>query len=60
VSCYDSEVLRYQTHDDLLRIAKKKLLTQVKKKNEDWKFLSGASVMCLVAYSDGHDVQKFQ
>jgi len=41
-------------------MAKKKLPTEVKKKVEDWKFSSGALVMCLVAYSDGHDVQTFQ
>jgi hypothetical protein len=45
---------------DLLRFAKKKLPAEVKKKVEDWKFSSGAVVMCLVAYSDGHDVQSFQ
>ena len=42
------------------RWAKKKLPGQVKKKIEEWKFVSGALVMCLVAYSDGHDVQTFQ
>lgn len=41
-------------------MAKKKLPREVKKKVEDWKFSSGALVMCLVAYSDGHDVQTFQ
>jgi len=41
-------------------VAKKKLPTEVKKKVEDWKFSSGALVMCLVAYSDGQDVQTFQ
>jgi hypothetical protein len=41
-------------------MAKKKLPTEVKKKVEDWKFSSGALVMCLVAYSDGQDVQTFQ
>jgi hypothetical protein len=42
------------------RWAKKKLPGQVKKKVEEWKFASGALVMCLVAYSDGHDVQTLQ
>ena len=42
------------------RWAKKKLPGQVKKKIEEWKFAGGALVMCLVAYSDGHDVQTFQ
>lgn len=27
---------------------------------EDWKFSSGALVLCLVAYSDGRDVHSFQ
>ena len=31
-----------------------------KKKVDKWKFSSGALVMCLVAYSDGQDVQAFQ
>ena|ERR1700679_4036126 len=48
------------TYDHLVRMAKKKLPTEVKKKIEEWKFSSGALVMCLVAYSDGRDVQSFQ
>jgi hypothetical protein len=40
-------------------MAKKKLPTEVKKKVEEWKFSSGALVMCLVAYSDGNDIQTF-
>jgi hypothetical protein len=44
----------------LLRRAKRKLPNEVKKKVEEWKFSSGALVMCLVAYSDGQDVQSFQ
>lgn len=30
------------------------------KKVNDWNFSSGALVVCLVAYSDGTDVQSFQ
>jgi hypothetical protein len=41
-------------------MAKKKLLTEVKKEIEKWKFLSGALVMCLVAYSNERNVQTFQ
>ena len=32
----------------------------MKKKVEEWKFKSGALVMCMVAYSDGKNVQSFQ
>jgi hypothetical protein len=60
VSYYDFEILQHGIYDDLLRRAKKKLPKDVKKKVEEWKFSSGALVMCLVAYSDGQDVQAFQ
>jgi hypothetical protein len=43
-----------------LRNAKKKLPGDIKKKIEEWKFSSGALVMCLVAYPDGKDAQGFQ
>ena len=42
------------------RRAKTKLPNDIKKKVEEWKFLSGALVVCLVAYSDGQDVSAFQ
>jgi hypothetical protein len=42
------------------RRAKKKLPREMKKKVEEWKFRSGAVMMCLVAYSDGQDVRAFQ
>ena len=32
----------------------------MKKKVEEWKFKSGALVMCMVVYSDGKNVQSFQ
>jgi len=60
VNIYHLKTLQHWTYGDLVRMAKKKLPTEVKKKVEDWKFSSGALVMCLVAYSDGHDVQTFQ
>jgi hypothetical protein len=41
-------------------MAKKKLPTKVKNEIEKWKFSSGVLVMCLVAYSNGRDVQTFQ
>jgi hypothetical protein len=41
-------------------MAKKKLPKQIKKKLEEWKFASGALMMCLVAYPDGKTVQSFQ
>lgn len=44
----------------LLRRAKTKLPKDIKKKVEEWKFSTGALVMCLVAYSDGNDVHAFQ
>ena len=39
------------------RLAKKKL---PKDKIEEWKLSSGALVMCIVAYSDGHSVNGLQ
>jgi hypothetical protein len=47
-------------HDLLLRRAKTKLPKDIKKKVDEWKFGSGALVMCLVAYSDGQDIHAFQ
>jgi hypothetical protein len=41
-------------------MAKKKLPKDIRKKVEEWKFTSGALVMCLVAYHDGKDVQALQ
>ena len=46
--------------DGPTRNAKMKLPKEIKKKVEKWKFMSGALVMCLVAYSDGKVVQAFQ
>ena len=45
---------------NLLRRAKTKLPGEIQKQLKEWKFASGALVMCLVAYSDGKDVQGFQ
>jgi hypothetical protein len=45
---------------DFFRNAKLKLPKQMKKKVEEWKLSSGAVVMCLVAYSDGQEVNTFQ
>ena len=42
------------------RRAKTKLPKDIKKKVEEWKFSTGAAVLCLVAYSDGLNVQTFQ
>ena len=39
-------------------MAKTKLPKDIKKKIEEWKFASGALVMCLVAYHDGNHVQS--
>lgn len=33
---------------------------EIKKKIEEWKFSSGALIMCLVAYSDGQETFSFQ
>ena len=57
---YNLKVLQPLIYDDSLRMAKKRLPKEMKKKIEGWKFSSGALVMCLVAYSDGKDVQAFQ
>jgi hypothetical protein len=46
--------------DQQFRRAKTKLPKDIKDKVEEWKFTSGALVMCLVAYRDGEDVQSFQ
>ena len=46
--------------DEYIRMAKGKLPKEIQKKVDEWKFSSGALVMCLVAYSDGNDVQAFQ
>lgn len=47
-------------NDDWIRTAKGKLPKQIKKNVEEWKFSSGALMVCLVAYSDGKEVQAFQ
>ena len=60
MSYYDFKILQHKIYNDSLRRAKKKLPKDVKKKVEEWKFSSRALVMCLVAYSDGQDVQAFQ
>src|SRR5271168_1674396 len=44
----------------LFRMAKTKLPKHIKKKIDEWKFRSGALVLCLVAYRNGQDVQTFQ
>jgi hypothetical protein len=41
-------------------MVKGKLPKHIQKKVEEWKFQSGALVMCLVAYSDGTDIHSFQ
>jgi hypothetical protein len=41
-------------------MAKMKLPKDIKKKLDEWKFASGAAVLCLVAYSDGTEIQAFQ
>ena len=46
--------------DEQFRRAKTKLPKDIKNQVEEWKFSSGALVMCLVAYPDGEDVQSFQ
>jgi hypothetical protein len=44
----------------MARRARKKLPKDIQKKLEDWKFSSGALMICLVAYSNGDDVRTFQ
>lgn len=44
----------------MTRRAKSKLPKEIKKKVDEWKFSSGALVMCLVAYQDGDQVRSFQ
>lgn len=47
-------------NEDCFRTAKDKLPKDIEKKVKDWNFSSGALVLCLVAYSDGNEVQSFQ
>lgn len=42
------------------RKARKKLPQLIRNKLEDWKFESGAVILCLVAYSDGKEVNAIQ
>jgi hypothetical protein len=42
------------------RRARKKLPREIEKKLEEWKFKSGALVMCHVAYRDGQDMRTFK
>lgn len=42
--------------DLLLRWARTKLPKEIKKQVEEWRFKSGAQIICLVAYSDGKQV----
>jgi hypothetical protein len=44
----------------MARRARKKLPAEIRKKLEEWKFSSGAWILCLVAYPDGEDVETFQ
>jgi hypothetical protein len=44
----------------MFRNARTKLPKEIRKKVEEWKFSSGVQVLCLVAYSDGQDVQTLQ
>jgi hypothetical protein len=44
----------------MTRRARTKLPKDIKKKLDEWKFRSGAEIMCLVAYSNGEDVRSFQ
>jgi hypothetical protein len=50
----------FKCFNPMLRNATTKLPTEIRKKVEEWKFSSGVQVLCLVAYSDGQDVQTFQ
>ena len=54
------KILAAQRYNDGLRRAKTKLPKDIRKKVEEWKFSSGALVMCLVAYSNGENVDTFQ
>lgn len=44
----------------MTRRARTRLPKDIKKKVDEWKFSSGALVMCLVAYPDGEGVRSFQ
>ena len=44
----------------ITRRAKRKLPKEIQKKVDEWKFSSGAVIMCIVAYRDGEDVRSFQ
>jgi hypothetical protein len=59
VSCELLDVFAHQINLGFHRSAKNKLPKDVRKKVEDWKFSSGALVLCLVAYSDGKGARSF-
>jgi len=44
----------------LARRARKKLPKEMKRKVDEWNFLSGAVIMSMAAYKDGDDVRYFQ
>ena len=54
------DVLALSINQGSFRRARTKLPKDIKKKLEEWRFESGAELLCLVAYSDGSNVQTFQ
>lgn len=54
------DIVQYKLYN-LFRNAKRKLPNEISKAVQNWKFSSGALVMCLVAYPDGAGgLQSFQ
>jgi hypothetical protein len=54
------DVLALPIDNGSFRRARTRLPKDIKKTLEEWRFASGASILCLVAYSDGSNVQTFQ
>lgn len=42
------------------RKARTKLPKQIQKKVDEWKFTSGALMLCMVAYREGDELRTFQ
>ena len=50
----------FKNHLYMCRRVKNKLPKEIQKTIEEWKFSSGALIMCLVAYSDEQESLSFQ
>jgi hypothetical protein len=44
----------------MFRYAKNKLANEIRRKVDEWNFMSGAQILCLVTYPSGENVKAFQ